>query len=185
MSKLHDVFDTEKRPWIQPDNASADEIADVVRMCPSGALQYESQSESIPNEAPDTVNTIQVINDGPLYVRGDLQLKTADGVESETRLALCRCGQSENKPYCDNSHKKIDFYAEPTGEAIEPTLEASGQLTIEPYDNGPVGIRGEYRILNQEGEIIQEGEKTAVCRCGNSGNKPICDGTHRKIGFES
>jgi CDGSH-type Zn-finger protein len=48
---------------------------------------------------------------GPLYVRGLVQLRSADGssVFEDVRMALCRCGQSHNKPFCDNSHLSAGF----------------------------------------------------------------------------
>jgi uncharacterized Fe-S cluster protein YjdI len=108
--RLPQVFDTEKRPWIQPNNATADEIAATVERCPSGALQYTRHdggaAEPIPEEA-----TIQVRPNGPLFVRGNIKVTDANGVvlSDSLRTALCRCGQSENKPFCDSTHRKIGF----------------------------------------------------------------------------
>jgi uncharacterized Fe-S cluster protein YjdI len=109
---LRAVFDTEKRPWIQPENASADEIAAVIHRCPSGALTYQ-RLDGGPAEVPDPEQTIQPQKDGPLYVRGELMLRDAEGgtLANIYRAALCRCGASENKPFCDNSHIAIGFTA--------------------------------------------------------------------------
>jgi len=101
---LPDVFDPAKRPWIQPQNADADALASVIERCPSGALHY-ARAEGEP-EVADSSDTVSLVASGPLYVRGDITLKLQDGtvVRQDTRLALCRCGDSKNKPFCDNSH---------------------------------------------------------------------------------
>jgi uncharacterized Fe-S cluster protein YjdI/CDGSH-type Zn-finger protein len=104
------VFDTSRRPWILPDAASADAIAAVVEKCPTGALHYVRRDGGAA-ETPPKPTTIQPVPGGPLFIRGLIQLRTATGrlIAEDTRLALCRCGQSENKPFCDNSHLGTDF----------------------------------------------------------------------------
>jgi uncharacterized Fe-S cluster protein YjdI len=106
---LPDVFDPLKRPWIQPMNADADELVAVIERCPSGALHYERVAGGA--EIANGVDSVSLVARGPLYVRGDITLKLPDGtlVRHDTRLALCRCGHSKNKPYCDNSHIEADF----------------------------------------------------------------------------
>ena len=101
---LPDVFDPVKRPWIQPMNASADALAETIHRCPTGALHYERGDGT--SEAADVGDSMTLVPNGPLYVRGDVTLRLPDGtlVRHDTRIALCRCGQSKNKPYCDNSH---------------------------------------------------------------------------------
>lgn len=103
-------FNLGNRPWIQADAASADEIASVIERCPSGALHV---ALSDGNEGPAAeFNSVMSKRNGPLYLRGDLRIKTEKGETlRETRAALCRCGESENKPFCDNSHREIKFQA--------------------------------------------------------------------------
>jgi CDGSH-type Zn-finger protein len=64
-----------------------------------------------PAETPEEPATIVPRAGGPYYVRGFVQLRTADGsaVLEDVRMALCRCGQSQNKPFCDNSHFRVSF----------------------------------------------------------------------------
>lgn len=104
---LPPVFDTAKRPWIQPEHAPADEIAEVVQRCPSGALTYR-RIDGGAEEQPQARTTVVATRNGPLYVRGDLEILAADRAELRraTRVALCRCGMSERKPYCDSSHQQ-------------------------------------------------------------------------------
>ena len=55
---------------------------------------------------------------------------------------------------------------------------------VEVSKNGPLMIKGKIEIKHSNGEIESKEKVTAFCRCGASGNKPFCDGTHNKIGFE-
>ena len=107
---LPTVFDNGRRPWIQPDGATADAIAAVIAKCPSGALHFTKHNGG-DAETPTEHTSITVTPGGPLYVRGLVQLQSANGsvILNDTRLALCRCGQSHNKPFCDNSHLDIVF----------------------------------------------------------------------------
>ena len=98
---LPSVFDVKARPWIDPDGAAADAIAEVVRRCPSGALHYELPDGE--RELPDGPARVRADEGGPLWMRGELRLETAEGELAETRAALCSCGQSETRPFCDGS----------------------------------------------------------------------------------
>jgi uncharacterized Fe-S cluster protein YjdI/CDGSH-type Zn-finger protein len=107
---LPEVFDTDRRPWILPSGASADAIAAVIERCPSGALHY-ARRDGGAAEAPSEQTTMTPVPGGPLYVRGLIQVRSPVGslIVEDTRVALCRCGQSENKPFCDNSHSGTGF----------------------------------------------------------------------------
>lgn len=112
LAALPAVFDVGKRRWVAPENATADEVAAAVRGCPSGALQYHRLDEGAP-EAPDAESSITPQPDGPLWVRGNIDIRDSDGnlIRHVTRAALCRCGGSANKPFCDNSHRTNGFHA--------------------------------------------------------------------------
>jgi uncharacterized Fe-S cluster protein YjdI len=105
---LPKVFDAERRPWVDLDQASADEIETAVGQCPSGALRARRP--------------------------GALEIRT------------------------------------------EP-------LEVEASANGPLLVRGGVRVLDGEGNVLYEGDRAALCRCGGSANKPFCDGTHKTNGF--
>ena len=105
------VFKLQRRPWVLPDGGDADIIATVVERCPSGALQYR-RLDGKPQESHAGRTTVTPMRDGPLLVVGDVQVAREDGtVESLPRAALCRCGQSKVKPFCDNSHLTTGFRA--------------------------------------------------------------------------
>lgn len=112
---LPEVFKPNDRPWIQADQAAPEEIAAVVRTCPTGALHYVLE-EGGP-EMPDDQTTITPTPDGPLLVRGNLSIQTPTGEKRDTRVALCRCGGSSNKPYCDGTHAKIGWKSEGTSDS--------------------------------------------------------------------
>ncbi|WP_295399851.1 (4Fe-4S)-binding protein, partial [uncultured Thiocystis sp.] len=96
-----DLFVGGREPWCLPNAASRAEVREVVERCPSGALSYTDKS-GVPEAAP-AGNTVTVVYNGPLYLTGDLRIEGAgeDMPGVRTRAALCRCGASRNKPFCD------------------------------------------------------------------------------------
>lgn len=107
---LPGVFNPKARPWIKADGADADTIMAQIEKCPSGALSYQmAGQENVRSAELETV--VEALPNGPLLVYGTLKLKTADGgerLENKT-TAFCRCGHSQNKPFCDGAHKKAGF----------------------------------------------------------------------------
>jgi CDGSH-type Zn-finger protein/uncharacterized Fe-S cluster protein YjdI len=181
------VFNLEQRPWIQPDKDAPDNIIPVIVDCPSGALHFVPKDGAAAEVAPDT-NTI-VVHDGSYYqFHGNLQLQGGNiDIKDETRVTLCRCGGSENKPFCDNSHRELDFETPLKMSDKETSQMGSGPLRIEVFSNGPIEIEGSFTIQDASGGLIFQGEnkKTWLCRCGGSQSKPFCDQTHRTNGFQA
>ncbi|MBF9068011.1 (4Fe-4S)-binding protein [Streptacidiphilus fuscans] len=106
-----EVFDPEKRPWIQPGNADPERVVAAVHACPTGALHYVLPDG--PAEEPERPTVITPERDGPLLVRGDLRIEARSGEAGEARevrAAFCRCGASANKPFCDGSHERIGWH---------------------------------------------------------------------------
>ena len=170
--------------WIFPDRASEDEVTRVIDTCPSGALTYTREDDA-PEERLPKVNTARLWENGPVEYKGDLRIGDGD---TGLRAVLCRCGHSKNKPFCDNSHIEAGFAA--TGECASeedpPVLETrDGPLTIAAVKNGPLVIEGNLELLAASGRRITTKQKAFMCRCGASENKPYCDGSHKKIGFEA
>lgn len=199
---------------------------------------------------------IEERENGPLVAKGIRRMLGADGAEVEVKevMALCRCGHSKNKPFCDGSHKDAGFESrggEPAGKDKLLTYEgAEVTVTYNPLlcshaaecgrlasnifnpaqkpwvqpDNGTVaeveavvtacpsgalalrrtdGSRehrlaercdvlieknGPYWVQNVKSPVGAQGEgmssrKYVLCRCGLSGNKPYCDGSHRDAGW--
>lgn len=184
---LSAVFDPQKKPWIQPGEASAKEIKETIHHCPTGALQYSGTDA----EKPSRENTITIVPDGPLYLRGDIEIQNAEGetLLEDTRVALCRCGASENKPLCDDSHEQIDFNAAAGFDEakLNPTDDGDPspkKLIVKLMDNGPMLLEGTYRVHSIANQSVNSTKNAALCRCGQSSGKPFCDGTHKDVGFE-
>jgi CDGSH-type Zn-finger protein/uncharacterized Fe-S cluster protein YjdI len=192
--RLPAVFDTARRPWILTSGGDADAIAKVVARCPTGAL-HATRLDGGPAEDVPADNSIVPMPDGPLYVRGQVQLRSPDGdlTIDDVRLALCRCGQSRNKPFCDNSHRDAGFsdpgvIAGANATAAPATSEGDDTrtpLSIVATTNGPLAIEGAVTVRARDGSAQHYAVKATLCRCGASGRKPFCDGSHRRIGFIS
>lgn len=107
---LPKVYDPNARPWINAEHATTEELKSQIMKCPSGALSYRMEGEE-KLEEEDTETKVDVLENGPLLVHGTLKVTNANG-DTETKdktTAFCRCGASNNKPYCDGSHVKIAF----------------------------------------------------------------------------
>jgi CDGSH-type Zn-finger protein/uncharacterized Fe-S cluster protein YjdI len=178
------VFDPDRRPWIDPSNAAADDIAAVIPRCPTGALAYERLDAGPPETTP-SANVVTVSADGPLCLRGRVIVRRADGTTGEElRLALCRCGASENKPLCDGRHHAREF-TDPGDVARRGASEfdPGGALEVTPQANGPTVVRGRFTLVDGRGAERGVFDKAAFCRCGASNTKPFCDGSHVAAGF--
>jgi len=185
---LRSVFNPDEKPWVQPENASADEIKEAVHHCPTGALKYKNADTE---EKPSRKNTITIVPDGPLYLRGDIEIQNAEGetLLEDTCVAVCRCGESGNKPLCDNTHKEIDFEAPASFQEakLHPTDSgdpSSKKLILKLMDNGPILLEGTYEVHSIANPSAASSKGVAMCRCGQSSSKPFCDGTHKEVGFE-
>jgi CDGSH-type Zn-finger protein/uncharacterized Fe-S cluster protein YjdI len=184
-----EVFNSDAQPWVRPDNADAKAIATVIKRCPSGALHYQAAEKSLAERA-DPSNTLTIAPRGPSYLRGSFMVVTEGEKEllSDMRAALCRCGGSKNKPFCDNSHFAVAFDDPGTaapGVDARKEMATSGKLRVVPTANGPLHLQGQITIRNAVNQVIFEGTETWLCRCGGSGSKPFCDGSHERIGFQA
>lgn len=174
------------KPWGRPDDASPPDVVAIVERCPSGALTYERNDDG-PEESPLPENTVTVSSRGPLFLTGALSIEGApeDMPGTSFRAALCRCGASKNKPFCDNSHQEIGFDDQGAIGTTGPGgSEDGGPLDVKPAKNGPLLLEGRFTMISGSGRVAWRGHKAALCRCGASENKPFCDGAHKKCGFE-
>lgn len=132
--------------------------------------------------------------DGPLLVRSPLRVRmpgAEDGIE-KPKAALCRCGKSANKPFCDGAHRDIEFRASgaiDTTRAVsgsEPTSgEEAGEVVVTAHANGPLHFDGVVELSGEGHEGSACFRQPWMCRCGASKNKPFCDGSHKEIEFQA
>ncbi|KXX70090.1 (4Fe-4S)-binding protein [Flammeovirga sp. SJP92] len=102
------VFNPKRKPWVDLTQSTSEKIIETVKNCPSQALSLkEDKTEDNP------VTEIQVLKNGPVLVKGKISLDCNGSKEvlEQNQIALCRCGASNNKPYCDGAHAKINFEA--------------------------------------------------------------------------
>ncbi len=215
-----------------------------------------------------TDRRITVTDNGPYLVAGDVPLRRrapivsehgepltwSTGTELDTadRYALCRCGRSDNRPFCDGTHARVGFDGTETaptdgyddrskaypgtgivvhddrgicehagfcgnrasnvwkmsrkaddtivrgqvmamiercpsgaltyevdGETVEPVVP----IEIDVVTDGPLWVTGGVPIERADGQPIETRNRVTLCRCGASGNKPLCDGSHADAGF--
>ncbi len=166
--------------WIHPENATPEELTELANACPSGAIQFE------PTEGArqPLVNTLHVRENGPYALRAEIHI---DGQPEGKHLTLCRCGASNNKPYCDGSHTAADFTAtgEPAVKDSKPLEARDGVVNVSPQPDGPLKVEGNLEICAGTGKTINRTKQCFLCRCGASKNKPYCDGSHVAMGFKA
>ena len=133
---------------------------------------------------------------GPLICSSDanVTIQDADGnlIAQAKELALCRCGQSQNKPFCDGSHKKVEFeavqeFTDERGEDLpeQPSQPSQhGELVITVKPDAMLLIKSPVTLFSRDGRSVTTRTKGALCRCGASNNKPFCDRQHKQCGFK-
>jgi CDGSH-type Zn-finger protein len=144
---------------------------------------------------------IRVVRCGPLVVEGIPLARVVKGESSAdgsrrwkaerltagTSYLLCRCNGSATKPFCDRWPGTVCFQErQPNGQrpvfTWRPPDDVEGPLvSIKP--NGPFRVSGGARIDDEDGSVIDDGERVSLCRCGHSSAMPFCDGSHKEVGF--
>lgn len=182
------VFRADARPWVDLGGAPADRIAATIDRCPTGALKYE-RTDGAPQEERIRPTRVVASLDGPVMLKGDLRLETASGelLSTETRLTLCRCGKSQNSPFCDNQHARTGFrdpgLPDEGAEPVAPDDPPDGPTSIRASRDGPILLSGDLSIESARARPVRRVRKVALCRCGHSADKPFCDGSHSAAGF--
>jgi uncharacterized Fe-S cluster protein YjdI len=113
VNNLPSVFKLGSRPWINADGSKIQDIINTVRKCPSGALSYSIDGVEYRDPEEQRNPTVTVLKNGPYHITGGFELiseniEFGDGASKE-HYTLCRCGASENKPFCDGTHRSINF----------------------------------------------------------------------------
>ncbi len=124
IKNLPTVFDVKKQRWINVNGDTTENIVDLIRKCPSGALTYELEGQApaeVAAEEPADV-VITIVPNGSARIAGKVRIVDLEGnliLETE-KCSLCRCGLSEKKPFCDGAHKRAGWI----GEAVSPAPTA-------------------------------------------------------------
>lgn len=141
------------------------------------------------NKPVYTGNSIMVRPNGPLICKGEtaITLLGSDGtvILKDNEFALCRCGLSKTKPFCDGTHKvegveMTQLFMDEAGESID---ESDNEMTIKVKKNAMYLVQGAVTIFSRDGVSKTTRNKAALCRCGTSDKKPFCDIKHKKCGF--
>lgn len=137
------------------------------------------------------MNTIRVGANGPFLCQGDFEVVQPDGtlIRAASKMALCRCGHSASKPFCDGSHARAGWQDDgqvdapaASGEAAGP---ATGKVRITAAQDGPYLLQGAFDLEGTSGALPFRAGRGALCRCGHSGKKPLCDGTHKRVAWNT
>jgi len=126
--ELISVFNPRNRPWVNMDGAPTEKIIEIILKCPTHALTYDWNDPGKFSEKPgsgaeikyeedklkefkNNPVEIRIMKDGPYVVEGDFTVLNKEGEEMKPMLmtSFCRCGQSDSMPYCDGTHRKINF----------------------------------------------------------------------------
>lgn len=108
--ELPEVFNPQKRPWVNAEGASTERIIKQIKRCPSGALGYYMNDKKEKEMKTENQTTVEATKNGPLVVDGHICVKRNGSKEEHTNgAAFCRCSKSKNQPYCDGSHTKNPF----------------------------------------------------------------------------
>ena len=135
-------------------------------------------------------NIITVNADGPYLVQGEITVLNTDRqpIFQGTEVELCRCGHSEDKPFCDGHHETTGFrdpgLLKENKLIVEDPAPEVTALTLIANRNGSLKIHGPVTIRLADGTEVS-GHRGSLCRCGHSKNKPFCDSTHKEIGFNT
>jgi CDGSH-type Zn-finger protein/truncated hemoglobin YjbI len=148
--RLTSVFHLGKEPFVTPSGARMDDIIRAVRACPSGALSYAVDGQEQRGEVDqDRPPAIEVSRDGPYRVTGGIPLVDQNGGvvarnagASREHYSLCRCGHSQNKPFCSGMHYYVGFR--------DPQLDPDHEPTLFEWAGGLPAIRRMTHIFYEK-----------------------------------
>jgi len=139
-----------------------------------------------------------VVRGGPLVVRGAVHVARLErsgerwtlspDIDAGEHLALCRCGGSSSLPLCDREPPYGCFVeAESSCRPVKPfawELPDGSMPAMALKPNGPIRVAGGVAVRDGDtGRVVDPGERVSLCRCGASRSQPLCDGSHKVVGY--
>ena len=167
--------------WIHPDAATPDEVMAIARNCPSGAIRAH-RLDGGADEAAPLVNTVRVLENGPLAVRATLTIK-GEAAGYRATLVSLRAVEAQAVLRRLPRDRRVCGDGRAAAKGIPAPATRNGTLNVEPRLNGPLKVTGPVEVLAGTGHTVNRGQEFFFCRCGQSSNKPYCDGTHKVVGF--
>lgn len=107
-TELGEVFQPRNRPWINMGGATSEVVVNQIKKCPSGALGFYNNEKKENSEDMKSVK-VNVLDNGPILIEGSCVITEKGQTKTVEKMALCRCGASNNKPFCDGTHSKVGF----------------------------------------------------------------------------
>ncbi|WP_419763622.1 MAG: CDGSH iron-sulfur domain-containing protein [Arcobacter sp.] len=109
VKKFPDIYTSGSVDWINLEKGTIENIIASIEDCPSGALSYSLNKDADCQLEDCQKEKIDIIKHGPIQVRGPINIKIEkwSSFANKTKFTLCRCGNSQNKPFCDYSHASI------------------------------------------------------------------------------
>ena len=118
---------------------------------------------------------IQATPNGPYLVHNSPPLKNSKGGVLETRdvTALCRCGKSDNKPYCDGSHAKVGFSSEREADGSNDKWDVYVGKAITLHDNHHIGSQNPFTHIDDGAALHHKPPRRALLRIGLLGRSDV------------
>jgi CDGSH-type Zn-finger protein len=147
-----------------------------------------------PGDEIDTGPRVVIVRNGPMLVHGlalgrlrqEGERWSIDPVGAPDPFALCRCGRSSAMPFCERSAPYSCFEEQPTS-GLEPApfgwdIPDPSRPGIAIKPNGPVRLAGPVPVI-YDGDEVPRRDRVSLCRCGASRCQPVCDSSHKIVGF--
>ncbi|MGA7689153.1 MAG: (4Fe-4S)-binding protein [Jiangellales bacterium] len=107
----------------------------------------------------------------------------ADADAIEAAVAACPSAALTSSRFAGGESVPVRSLDEAEHAAAEPAAPGAAPVSVTVLSHGPYLLKGPVEIVDAHGAVQRRVDKVALCRCGHSGTKPFCDGSHRREGF--
>lgn len=153
--------------------------------------EYEADGITVLWDSDKCIHSAHCVRSLPLVFRPDerpwIEPESASVEDLRRTIDGCPSGAlgyrlpADSLTDPDEADAELDVVAEAMGIVEEA---AAAEVTITAETDGPLAVEGPVRVLAADGSVLEESDRVWLCRCGNSGRKPFCDGSHRRLGFK-